>query len=322
MKRRSLLSLAGGVVLGAALPVLAQTRRLARIGVLSLLPPSHPGGAANWKAFYDEMRSREWVEGRNLEVLGRYTMAQSGVSAGYAKELVMARVDVIVATIDRLVAAASNATRSIPIVMANSTFAAELGLIASLARPGGNVTGVSNQVLEIIGKLYEFMKALRPDLKKHAVIWLPADQGSALAFKEEQVAAERLGISLVSLPIKGAEDMEQALAAAKRAGVQALSVHPSLELRFKPFADWAIENRIAVIGDPRNGYLMSYWPDIPDLFRIAATFVDRILRGAKPAELPVQQPTKFNFIVNAKTARALGLTIPPSVLVRADEVIQ
>jgi putative ABC transport system substrate-binding protein len=314
--------------LAVALPGQAQMRA-ARIGVLSSYPPANAGAAASWSSFYAELASRGWVQGRNLAVEGRYTEGHPERDAAFAEELVAARVDLILATNSGAVAAARRATSSIPIpiVMVNVSHPVEAGFVASLARPGGNVTGVTNQASDMQGKFVELLRAVRPATTRIGVVWSPDNAGSALAFRDVQAVARGQGLALLSLPVERPADLQALLTGALRDGVQALIVHPTPAVvpAWRQIQAWAVEHRVLTLGQAqwvREGFLLSYWANTPDLFRIGATFVDRILRGAAPAELPIEQPTRFELVVNVKTATALGLTIPPSLLLRADEVIR
>jgi putative tryptophan/tyrosine transport system substrate-binding protein len=325
VKRRSVALVVAAVACGATGPLLAQRR--ATVGVLSSFPPSTAGAAPLWAAFHAELESHGWVEGRNLTIVGRYAEGKEERQAGYAGELVAAGVDVIVATNSRAVDALRKATATIPIVMVNVSHAVEVGFVASLARPGGNVTGVVNQAGDMQGKFIELLRSVRPELKTLGIVWSPNNRGSALAFKDAQAVAQGAGVRLLSLPADRSADIEPLLAAAQREGVQALIVHPTppIGLAWRRIQAWAIEHKVITLGQAqwvRGGFLMSYWADTPELFRAAAKLVDRILRGAKPADLPVQQPTQFELVVNLKTAKALGIKIPQSLLLRANEVIQ
>ena len=327
MKRRPAAVVIAAVACGATGRLLAQSQRRATVGVLSGFAPSTAGAVALWAAFHAELESRGWFEGRNLTIVGRYTEGKQEREAAYADELVAAGVDVIVAANSRAVDVLRKATATIPIVMVNVSHAVEVGFVASLARPGGNVTGVVSQAGDMQGKFFELLRSVRPDLKTLGVVWSPDNPGSALGFKDAQAVAQGAGVRLLSLPADRAADIEPLLAAARREGVQALIVHPTptIALAWRRIQAWAIEHKVITLGQAqwvRGGFLMAYWADTPELFRVAGRFVDRILRGTKPADLPVEQPTKFELVVNLKTARALGVTIPQTVLLRADEVIQ
>jgi putative tryptophan/tyrosine transport system substrate-binding protein len=309
-------------------PAKAQPTRAARVGILSSQPPSVAAAAPHWKAFYSELQSRGWIEGRNIEIVGRYNaqgLPQNDVA--FAKELVASQPDVIVAGNSRAVDAIRSATRRIPIVMTNVSHAVEAGYVTSLARPAGNITGVTNQMSDLMGKHLELLRVIQPDLTRIGVLWSPNNTGSALAYKDVQAVAQRLAITAVSMPVNATSDMPAALAGVQADRLQALHVHPTGQIggAFQQVTAWALEHRVPTIsgfsGFTRGGFLLSYGADFADIWRISATFVDRILRGAKPADLPVEQPTKFEMIVNLKTARAIGVTLPQSILLRADETI-
>ncbi len=326
--RRTFMTCAGGVALGATLPVGAQTPRVARLGVLATQPPSSPTNAPSWKAFYGELQARGWVEGRNLAVEARYTEGRPDLERQLAAEVVAAGVEVIVAGGSQAVSAARDATRTVPIVMTNVSHVVEAGYVASLARPGGNITGVTNQLGDLMAKHFELLRTARPDTRKIGVLWSPDNLGSAIAFKDMQMRARDLGLALVSLPVDRPDELDPALLLAQRESVQALHVHPTAVIgaHWRRISAWATDRKVVTIsgfnGFTRGGFLLSYGADFADIWRIAATFVDRILRGAKPADLPVEQPTKFELVINLKTAKTLGLTIPQQLLSRADEVIQ
>ena len=246
-----------------------------------------------------------------------------------AAELVRLKVDIIVALATPAAAAAKNATETIPIVMIGVGDPAGIGLIASLARPGGNVTGLSFSVgPEIIGKGLELLKETVPKVRRVAILSNPANPAQPLAMREVNVAARSLGVQLQLLEARGPNEFDGAFAAMAKERVGALLVVADglFILHRTRLADLAARSRLPAIYGYREhveaGGLMSYGSSLRDLWRRAATYVDKILKGAKPADLPVEQPTKFELVVNLKTAKALGLTIPQSVLVRADEVIQ
>ena len=306
----------------------AQQPRVARVGILATWPPSNPATVPVWRAFYAELRTRGWDEGRNLVIEGRYSEGRVEKVPAFASELVAAGVDVIVAGDSLAVDSSRKATRAIPIVMTNVSHAVEAGYVVSLSHPGGNVTGVTNQLSDLMAKHVEFLRLVRPNMKKFGVFWSPGNTGSTLAFKDMQTLVRGLGIEVVSLPVDSPADLARGLAAAQREGVQALHVHPTsvIGAGYRQIADWATQHRVISIsgfsGFTRNGFLMSYGADTADVWRTSATFVDRILRGAQPADLPVEQPTKFELVLNLKTAKVLGVTIPQSLLIRATEVIQ
>jgi len=326
MQRRTLIAVPGAVVLAAVLPAAgAPDTRVFRVGLLNALPPKTPLEEEGQKAFSDELLSRGWVEGTNLQLLRRYTLERPGATAELAAELLAAKVDVIVVFGEDQAAAVRRVTTTTPIVFTHGVAPVELGLVASLARPGGNVTGVANQGTTLATKQIELARLMRPDIKRVAVIWFPASPMSALVFKQQKGAIERMGFELVSLPIAGSAEWDQALANVLRSDAQMLTAHlaPFVVQRIgKPFADWTIEHRIVTFFGAEHGFLMSYFSSAAETQRMAAGYVDRILRGAKPAELPVEQVNRFRLVINARTAKAMGLTIPRELLARADEVIQ
>jgi putative ABC transport system substrate-binding protein len=329
MKRRSVFCLSVGIAMGGALPVLAQAQRIARVGVLANFPPSDPREATGWEGwqtFYDEMKRLGWEEGRNLVIERRFGMNDPKKYIANAEELVAARVDLIYAPGPTAAAAAYQATRAIPIVM-HGPAAVELGYAKSLAQPGGNVTGAVYQSLDFTGKEFALLKALRPDLKKIGVTTSLGNNLTDLKFKDWQAIAGSQGVAVVSLPdTLAVADVEPMLAAAKREGVQALVLRRSLLLGagLQQIKAWAIENKVVTCaGNWAWGeVVVVYGPYIPDITRIAIGKIDSILRGANPADLPIEQPTRFELVINQKLAKAMGLTIPQSVLLSATEVIQ
>jgi len=246
-----------------------------------------------------------------------------------ARELVALKPDVIVATSDLAIASVRRETQTIPIVMVFSSDPAGAGFVASLARPGGNVTGLSTLSSEISGKKLELLREVIPGLSRVALLWNPDSRGNLLDYKETEAAARSLHIELQSVELFRGEDLDRAFSAVTKGRAQALIVptgNPITVARRDQVASFARRSRLPSIYGAReyvdDGGLMSYGPGAADLFRRAATYVDKILKGAKPADLPVEQPTKFELVINLKTAKALGLTIPPSLLRRADHVIQ
>ena len=304
-----------------------QPGKVPRIGYFSAGSPSSAPHLL--EAFRKGLRELGWVEGQNIVIDYRFAEGRFDRLPDLAAELVRLKVDIIVAVPTPAAAAAKNATETIPIVMINVGDPVGLGLIASLARPGGNVTGSSYSVgLEIIGKQLELLKETVPKVRRVAILWNPANPSHPLVVRELNVAARSLGVQLQFLEARGPNEFEGAFAAMAKERMGALLVVPDSVsfLHRTRLADLAARSHLPAAyglrGHVDAGGLMSYGPDSADLFRRAATYVDKILKGAKPADLPVEQPTKFELVVNLKTAKALGLTIPQSVLVRADEVIQ
>jgi putative tryptophan/tyrosine transport system substrate-binding protein len=269
------------------------------------------GSARSWRN-----ASRRWGQGDNDRLLR------------LAVELVGLKVDVLITAGANAAVAAKRATSSIPIVMATGTDPVELGLIASLRQPGGNITGMTSIQSELAGKRLELVRIVVPSATRVAVLWDEGNRGSRLALHETEVAARSAGLAIQSIPVRGPTVFDAAFATAVREGVGALSIVPSpmLFTHRQRLAEFAIRHRLPTIVGSREyveaGGMGSVGTDYPDLFRRAATFVDKLLKGAKPADLPVEQPTKFELVINLKTAKALGLTIPSSLLLRADQIIE
>ena len=245
-----------------------------------------------------------------------------------ASELVQLKIDVIVTGTTPAIQAVKNTTSTIPIVMAEVADPVAVGLVASLGRPGGNITGLTTFSPDLDGKRLELVKEILPKVTRVAYIWDPANSGGRIRFKGVQGAAQALAITLQSLEARNPKELESAFEAAIRERPAALMVpNPTVLAYGRQVADFAAQNRLPVFYDTRehaekDGGLLSYGPNYADLLRRAATYVDRILKGAKPAELPVEQPTKFELVINLKTAKQIGLTIPQNVLARADRVIK
>lgn len=321
-----------GGLLGATLPATlarAQTaERVRRVGFMGNLPPSHAFAAPFWRIFQEELHARGWREGHNLLIEARWAEGRVERFIGFADELVGLNLDLIVTVGSEATDAARKKTGTIPIVMVGPSHPVEAGFVASLARPGGNITGVTNLLNELVVKHLELLKELKPGIERVGVLWSPNNPGSALGFKTIEGTGPRFGLAILSLPIAKPEDLDAAFATILRARPQALHVHPTrpIGLRAQQIASFAVEQKLPTIsassGFVRAGHLASYGADLTQTWRRASFYVDRILRGTKPAELPVEQPTKFEFIINMKTARAIGMTIPQSILLRADEVIE
>jgi ABC-type uncharacterized transport system substrate-binding protein len=280
------------------------------------------------QAFKRGLRERGWVEGQNVVIEYRFAEGNFERLPELAMELVRLRPDVIAATTTPAAVAARDATREIPIVMFNVGDPVSLGLVASLARPGGNVTGLTYSVgVESFGKQLELLKQAVPKVRRVAVLSNPANPGAPLAISNVKVAARELGIGLQFLEARGPADFDQAFAAmaSERAEALLMLSDPMFGIYRKQVAALAVKSRLPSMHGVREmvegGGLMSYGPDVSDNFRRAAGYVDKILKGAKASDLPVHQPIKFEFVINRKTARELGLTIPQSLLLRADELI-
>jgi putative ABC transport system substrate-binding protein len=329
--RQPFVVLAGGLTLALLAAPLAveaqQAGRVYRIGYLSYSSPASNPHLI--EAFRQGLRELGWVEGQNITIDSRFAEGRSDVLSVLAAELVRLKVDIIVVTSTQATVAAKNATKTIPVVMANAGDPVGLGLIANLARPGGNITGMSHSVgVETFGKELELLKEIVPKVRHVALLWNPANSSNALEMESVKLAARSLGVQLQLLEAREPNQFDGAFAAMSKERVGALLVLPdSVFQRHRArVAGLAAKNRLpsmyGVSEYVKAGGLISYGPNLSDLFRQSATFVDKILRGAKPADLPVQQPTKFELTINLKTAKALGLTIPPAVLARADEMIQ
>jgi putative ABC transport system substrate-binding protein len=326
--RRSFISSLAGGLLAAPLTSEAQQTAptIAKIGLLSVTTPVVL--ASSIEAFRQALRGLGHVEGTFvLEV--RYGDGRFERLPELARELVGLKMDVILATSDVVIAAIKRETQTIPIVMVFSTDPMGTGFVASLARPGGNVTGLSNISSELSRKRLELLREAVPGLSRVAALWNPDVRGALLDYKETEGAARLLRLELQSVEVSRAEDLDRAFSAVTQQRAQALvlaGANPVGFINRGKISTFAQRNRLPSMYPTREyveaGGLMSYGPSLPDLFRRAATYVDKILKGAKPGDLPVEQPTKFELVINLKTAKALGLTIPPSLLQRADQVIE
>ena len=325
MERRTFLSLAASL-LATPLPVEAQQAgKVYRIGILE------QGGlraSPSQEAFRQQLRELGYIEGQNLILEYRLAEGRAERLPGLAAELVRLKVDVIVAggTLGPL--AAKHATGTIPIVLSAAGDPVGTGLVASLAKPGGNVTGLSNLGAELMGKRLQLTREIVPELSRVAVLWNAANPIAEIAFKETEAAARTLKVQVQSVEVRGPDDFDNALPATVSGSAGSLFVidDPLLFRYLKQIADFAVRNRLPATAIYKNfaeaGGLMTFGASLADLYRRAAIFVDKILKGAKPADLPVEQPTKYELVINLKTAKALGLTISPSLLQRADQVIE
>jgi putative ABC transport system substrate-binding protein len=329
MERRRFIEVIAGGLLAA--PLAAEAQQAAKIARIGYLAGSLAGAPHMPEAFRQGLRDLGYIEGRNVVIEYRDAEGKLERLPALAAELVALKVDVIVAGNTRAALAAKQATRTLPIVFTNASDPVASGLVTSLARPGSNVTGLSNLAPELVGKGLELLTQAVPGVSRVAVLWQPGVLGGRTdkdMLKEADVAARALGVRLQVVEARGTDDFDRAFSEMTRARADALTVLGSTMflIERRRLADLAARHRLPTAFPWREGVdaggLMSYGMDFPDLFRRAATYVDKILKGAKPGDLPVEQPTKFELVINLKTAKALGLTIPQSVLGRADQVIQ
>jgi putative ABC transport system substrate-binding protein len=327
-RRRFLLSSLAGILAAPLAAEAQQATKIARIGYLTLYAAT--SGHLR-EAFLQGLRDLGYVEGRNVVIEYRDAERKPQRLPALAAELVALKVDVILAGGTPHALAAQQATRTLPIVFAAAD-AVTGGLVTSLARPGGNVTGVSVLTQEeLVGKRLELLKQAVPGISRVAVLWQPGVQDERTektTLKGAEVAAQALGMRVQFVEARGSEDFDRAFSEMTKARAGALTMITSSMLfnERRRLVDLAAKNRLPTASTFReyaeDGGLMAYGPNVADMFRRAATYVDKILKGAKPADLPVEQPTKYELVINLKTAKALGLTIPQSVLTRADQVIE
>ena len=304
----------------------AQTTRVPRIGYLVLSPLVDPPSAER-QAFLNGLHDLGYIEGKSIGIQYRSANWNRELLPDLAAELVDLKVDVIVA-MPGTYEAARDATKTIPIVAASLLDPVEEGFVMSLARPGGNITGPGWSTVELSGKRLELLTEAIPKLSRVAVLWTPTDQAAQRTWQETQAAARRLRVTLRSLEVRDPTDVPKAFSAMTQKRPDALIINPSaLTSAYRPIIiDFAIKQRLptmfAIKGDVEAGGLFSYAPSLSDTFRRAARYVDKVLKGANPGELPIEQPTRFELVINLKTAKALGLTIPQTILLRADQVIE
>ena len=326
MNRRHFIATFAGALVEWPLCAVAQK---SEVRVIAMLSPFTRQETEPWhEAFRQGLRELGWVEGVSLRFEYRYSESRDARLSQAVADLLQLKPDVIVTAVNTDTLPAARATKTVPIVMAAPGDPVATGLIKSLARPGGNVTGLTQMNTDLAAKRLQLLKDAAPQISQIAVLWDPRGAVSSLMWQEIQEPSRQLGIGLHSLPVRGHSELDAALAQAAGAGDNALLVlsGPVFVVNQKRIADFAIERRLPSIFHlpefAQAGGLMSYGPDRADLFRRAAVYVDKILKGAKPGDLPVEQASKFQLIVNLKTAKALGLTLPQSILARADEVIE
>jgi putative tryptophan/tyrosine transport system substrate-binding protein len=303
-----------------------QPTKIPRIGYLSSTSPSTI--SARVEAFRQGLRELGYVEGKSIVIEYRYAEGKLDRLSALAAELVGLKVDVIVSAGPSPTRSAKQATATIPIVMGFADDPVGSGFAASLARPGGNITGLSTLASEISGKQLELLREIVPKLSRVAVLGSASQPGHPQALREINVAADAFGVQVQYLEVRGPKDIETSFRAANKERANAVLVisTPILASQRRQVADLAVKSRLPTIYNRpefvEEGGLVFYGVSYTDLFRRAATYVDKILKGAKPADLPVEQPTKFELVINLKTAKQIGLTIPPNVLARADRVIK
>jgi len=326
VKRREFITLLGGAA--AAWPLAARAQQAAKLPIIGFLGAATPSTTTPWiAAFVQRLREFGWVEGRNIVIEYRWAEGRTKRFAEIAAEFVRIKVDVIVTHSTAPVVAAKQATADIPIVFAAVSDPVGTGLVASLARPGGNVTGLANQLSDTVGKKLEVLREVVPDLRRLAIIANVGNPAAVLEMGEAQAAARKLGLEVTTPEIRRAEDIAPAFDALKdRADALYICPDPLMNTNRTRINILAVGARLPTVHGVREyveaGGLMSYGANLPDLWRRAAEFIDKILRGAKPADIPVEQPTKFDLVVNLTTAKALGLDVPLHIQQLADEVIE
>jgi putative tryptophan/tyrosine transport system substrate-binding protein len=324
MKRRDFITLVGGAAAAWPLAALAQdagkTWRIAFIAHVPSIIYEEP--------LFDDLRELGYIEGQNIIIERRYAEGRPERFQEFAAEMVRLKADLIITTTTPAALAARNATTTIPIVIPTAIDPVGTGLIASLAHPGGNITGGAILVGELAAKRLQLLKEVVPNLSRTGVLWNSANPANALALRETDGAARAIGVTLQSHEVKGPKDFEVAFARMAEERLDALFVlDDALTIQYgKQIADFAMQKRLPSVFSAKDGVeaggLMTYGPRYSEMMRRAASLVDKILRGAEPASLPMEQPTAFDLVINLKTANAIGLTVPPLLLARADEVIE
>jgi putative tryptophan/tyrosine transport system substrate-binding protein len=329
MRRRDFITLLGGAAVVWPIAGRAQQSAGKAPREIGMLSPFSRSDSEAWRiAFRRGLRELGWVEGENIRIEYRYAEGKAERLPELVADLISQKVEVIVVAVNTDALVAAKATKTIPIVMASAGDPVAAGLINSLARPGGNITGLSQMATDLAAKRLEMLKEVAPNLSSVGVLWNPRDGTSSITWQDIQLPARRINIELYSLEVKTFDEIDAAFTKATNAKVGALYILPApiFVENEKRIADFAAKMGIpSVFHLPefvRLGGLMAYGPDRADLFRRAATYVDKILKGANPGDLPVEQPTKFELVINLKTAKAIGVTVPPALLTSADEVIE
>lgn len=328
IRRRQVVIALGTAALDPSLVLFAQQPAAARVPVIGLLSPFPAADATVWhNAFRAGLRDLGWVEGTNIRIEYRYADGNAARLPALASELVRLKVAVIVAAANTDAIAVKDVTQSIPIVVASAGDPVASGLVTSLAHPGANITGLSQMAPEMAGKRLELLKEMVPKLARVAVFWNPAGTTSPLGWKELQSPARAMGIALHSVEVRRPGDFDAGIENAHKARADAIAVMPDplFASNLKRIAGLAAKYRLPSVFHLSEfadaGGLLAYGPDRADMYRRAAAYVDKILKGAKPGELPIEQPTKFELVINQKTAKALGIRIPNSIRVQATRII-
>jgi putative tryptophan/tyrosine transport system substrate-binding protein len=324
-RRRFLLTSLAGTLAALA----AEAQEAGKVYRIGLLSPYSSAESPSWhRAFRRGLRDLGWIDGQNITIEPRYANGRNDRLPGLVADLVGLKVDIIVTAVTPDTLAAKTGTNTIPIVMASPGDPVVTGIVTSLARPGGNITGLSQIAPDLVGKRVELLKEIVPKLSRVAVLWNPNAAVSALSWKELESAAQALGVQVHSLEVRTVDELDKAFRNATKARAEALVILPNAAFvpNLKRIADHSLQARLPSSFHLREfvdaGGLIAYGPDRSDLFRRAAGYVDKILRAARPSDLPIEQASRFELVINLKTAKALGLTIPPSLLARADQVIE
>jgi putative tryptophan/tyrosine transport system substrate-binding protein len=330
MKRREFITLLGGAAAASPSiwPLAARAQQAGKLPTIGFLGANSPAVQSRWTAaFVQRLRELGWIEGRNVAIEYRWAEGRVDRAPGIIAEFVRLKVDVIVTHATANILAAKQGTSVIPIVFAAVADPVGIGVVDSLARPGGNITGLSNQFTDLAGKRIEILREVVPDLRRLAILANVGIANTALEIGEVQAAARTLSLEIATFDIRQDEDIVPAFAALKgRADALYVFAEPLVNTNRVRISSLANDARLPTVAGFREfvdaGGLMSYGPNLADQFRRAGDHVDKILRGTKPADIPVEQPVRFDLIVNLITAKALGLTIPETFLVRATEVIE
>ena len=326
MKRRAFIALLGGATI--TWPLAARAQPSAKVWHIGVLSPGTSGQSPALQAFRQGLRDAGYIEGQNLAILWKFGEDSVGRLTILAGEIVGSKVDVIFAVNTSAALAAKSATSTIPIVVTRVSDPVRTGLVASLSHPGGNITGLTTISEELEGKRLELVREALPQLIRVAVLWNAANPGHAMNVKEMETAAPQLGLQVFAIGIKRADELPTAIESAVNAQAGALFAIDDLVISSyqSRILELTRKARLQVISQFRDftvaGGLMAYGPNNDEMFRRAALFIDKIFKGTKPTDLPVQAPTKFELVINLKTAKALGLEVPPTLLARADEVIE